>query len=309
MTYCSAPGKVIIFGEHAVLYGEPAIAVAINRRFHCDITESKGEKTTVNGLDFDPVKQPYLLNAINRLGIDEPLNIQTRSELISGAGMGSSAALTISSLGCLYSMKNKVDTETIAKTGFEVEYETQGRASPIDTSTSAYGGGVMLSSTREEGLLWSISKGRNTWNVHESGIPKLQLVLGNTGVHSSTPNLVHKIREFINRSTHARKIIKDIGITVRKGHEALNRGDLEVVGRLMDQNQLLLSYLGVSHPKLDALIDAARKHSYGAKLTGVGGGGVMIAITDEPEETSKAIEEAGGQAHVLTSTKKGLTFQ
>lgn len=309
MTYCSAPGKIILFGEHAVVYGEPAIAVAIDRRIHCDIRRSHDETTTINGLEFDPKKQTYLQCAMDTLGVREPLNIQTKSELLSGAGMGSSAALTISSLGCLLSLQGGFDLENAAKTGFEVEYQTQGGASPIDTSTSALGGEVMLSPTRVSGFCWTINKEDTTWNVHQSKTPKLKLVLGNTCVHSPTSKLVCKVKEAYNRSSMARDIIRDIGVVVKRGHEALMEEDLVEVGRLMDQNQSLLAHLGASHLKLDALIDAARPHSYGAKLTGVGGGGVMLALTDEPDEAAKAIEGAGGKAYILNSTTKGLAFE
>ncbi len=309
MVTCSAPGKVILFGEHAVVYGEPAVAIAIDKRFRCAMYPADGDVTTVNGLVFDPEKQNYLNCAMEKLGVTEKLDIYTSTELISGAGMGSSAAVTVASLRCLYEMMESVDKETLAKTAFEVEYKVQGNASPIDTSTSTEGGGIVVSSTKGPGFLWDINKGDKTWNIHKSDIPKLKLVLGNTGVHSPTGKLVAKIKEFYKRSSYARDIINEVGVLVERGHEALKTEDLVEVGRLMDQNQRLLSCLGVSHPKLDILIDAARKHSYGAKLTGVGGGGIMMALTDEPEETTKAIEEAGGQAYILTSTNKGLTFK
>ncbi len=305
----SAPGKIILFGEHAVVYGEPAIAIAIDKRFRCEISKSGQNRTTINGLIFDPEKQNYLNCAMEKLGIDEELEIHTSSELISGAGMGSSAAVTVASIACLRGLTDDIDKKNIAKMAFEVEYEVQGNASPIDTSTSTQGGGIILSPTKNSGFLWSIKKGETTWNIHKSDIPKLNLVLGNTGVHSPTGKLVAKIKEFYKRSFFARDIVNQVGLIVQRGHEALKNEDLVEVGRLMDQNQHLLSCLGVSHPKLDALIDAAREHSYGAKLSGVGGGGVMIALTDEPEETSKAIEEAGGQAYILPSTNKGLKLE
>ncbi len=309
MVRCSAPGKIILFGEHAVVYGEPAVAIAIDKRFRCEMSFIHGDVTTINGLVFDPEKQNYLDCAMDKLGVDESLEIYTSTELMSGAGIGSSAAVTVAYLGCLYGLREDVDKETVAKTAFEVEYEVQGGASPIDTSTSTQGGCVVISSSKGPGYLWGASKSGTTWNIHESDIPKLKLVLGNTGVHSPTGKLVAKIKQFYKRSDYAKDIVQEMGVLVQKGHRALKDEDLEGVGRLMDQNQRLLSCLGASHPKLDALIDAAREHSYGAKLTGVGGGGVMIALTDEPEETSKAIEGAGGKAYILSSTKRGLSFE
>lgn len=306
MVVYSAPGKVILFGEHAVVYGKPAIALAVNRRIYCDISEGE-DITTVNGREIDKEKQGYLSEVIEQTGVHHPLRINTDSELPSGAGMGSSAALTVSALGCLLNDKGDIEESKIAEEGFKVEYSVQGSASPIDTSTSTHGSAVMLSDRKLKDFLWNIEKGEKSWKVHHRDIPEIKLVIGYTGVHARTGPLVQKVRNFYEKSNFAQDIVDEIGEVVNLGSEALEENDLERVGELMNRNHKLLSILGISHPSLEALCQASRKYSYGAKLTGAGGGGSMIAITDEPSKVAEVIRMRGGTPYMLESTDEGLT--
>ncbi len=304
----SAPGKVILFGEHAVVYGEPALALAVNKRTTCKISPSDTE-TFVNGYPIERKYHSYILDCIDKVGTEKKLNIETESELPSGAGMGSSAAVTVSTLGCLRSfLGEEFEEEFIAKDAFDIEYEVQGGASPIDTSTSTHGNAVMVSEEKKEDFMWKINREDTTWNIHHREIPDIDFVVGDTGVHSPTGPLVKKVRKFYHKSNFAKEIIRDIGEIVIEGAESLENGDLEKVGKLMNKNHRLLSILGVSHPKLEKLIRGARKFSYGAKLTGAGGGGSMIALTDRPERVSEEIEKKGGTSYILKSTEKGLAL-
>ncbi|MFP4609109.1 MAG: mevalonate kinase [Candidatus Natronoplasma sp.] len=309
MTYCSTPGKVIIFGEHAVLYGEPAIAVAINRRFHCDITRAEREMSTVNGYPLARRYHSYMVECLNKLEVEDEFEIKTETELPSGTGMGSSAAITVAILGSLRKLlKKEVSEETVAKDAFSVEFDVQGNASPIDTSTSTHGEAIIVSEKKEKNFLWGIEKEGMRWNIHHRDIPDLTLVIGNTGVHSPTPPLVKKVRKFYERSNFAKEVIRDIGEIVRESSVLFEENDLEGLGELMDKNHQLLSILGVSHPKLEKLIKGARRYSYGAKLTGAGGGGSMIALTDRPDKVAEVIRKKGGEPYILNSTDKGLSY-
>lgn len=304
MVVCTAPGKVILFGEHAVVYGEPAVALAIDKRITCDV-EIMGDKTTVNGREISERYHSYILKAVERVGFDDELKIETKSEIPSGAGLGSSASITVAMISALLELKGEPGEEEVARNSFEVEYEVQGSASPIDTSTVTHGKAVMLSDERRSNFLWNIEKDGNSWNIHDTDIPEMQLVIGDTGVHAATGPLVKKVRTFYEKSNFAKEVVNDIGDLVREGCRALERGDLERVGELMNKNHKLLSILGVSHPKLDALVKAASSYSYGAKLTGAGGGGSMVALTDEPEKVAEAIERRGGTPYIVNSTKNG----
>ncbi len=303
----SAPGKVILFGEHAVVYGEPALSLAVDKRIKCKVSSSQS-KTYVNGYPINKKHHSYILECIDKLDTDENFEIETESDLPSGAGMGSSAAVTVSTLGALNEFLSKdFEEEKIAVDAFDVEYKVQGNASPIDTSTSTHGNALLISKEKKKDFLWRIEKENNIWNIHHQDIPDINLVIGDTGVHSNTGPLVKKVRRFYEKSNFAKEIIEEIGDIVTEGTKKLKNKELEKVGELMDENQRLLSILGVSHPKLEKLIRGARKHSYGAKLTGAGGGGSMIALTEKPKKVAEEIDKRGGTPYLIKSTNKGLT--
>lgn len=302
----SAPGKVILFGEHAVVYGEPAMAVAVDKRTTCKVVQTK-EETTVNGYPIDREYHSYILEALDCVEIESPLKIVTESDVPSGAGMGSSAAVTVATLASLHDIEGKVDEETIAREAFKVEWGVQGSASPIDTSTSTHGNAVMLSKEKGEDFLWNISKEGNEWNIHHSDIPDMQMVVGDTGVPAKTGPLVDKVRRFYMNNNFAKQIVEEIGNIVVEGSKALSDGDLKKTGELMDRNHELLTILGVSHPKLERLVKGARKYSFGAKLTGAGGGGSMVAVTDDPEKVADIIERRGGTPYIIDTTDKGFS--
>ena len=113
------------------------------------------------------------------------------------------------------------------------------------------------------------------------------------------------------RSSDPRKINKFSGRSInlalsRRGIEALRKGDYEAVGRTMSENQIMLKSIGVSSPELDNLIKAAAPTSLGAKLTGAGGGGCMVALTKNPKLTSDAIELAGGRTLISKLGSPGM---
>jgi mevalonate kinase len=306
----SSPGKVILFGEHAVVYGEPAVALAVTRRFNMQVEErGEGKGHLVDGHRMTKAHHSYFKYAVENYWEGGPLDIRTRSEIPSSSGMGSSAALTTSLMAALVAMSGgdiEGDRERIARQSFATEYGVQGRASPTDTSTATMGMGILLAKEPLEGLLWHVERGGAEWYIHSVDVPKLDIVVGFTGVKGNTGELVAKVRRFWESNNFAKETVSDIGRLTMEGVEALAAGDKERIGQLMDRNHQLLSILGVNHDRLQRLIDAARPHSYGAKLTGAGGGGSMIALTDEPERVSKAIEAAGGRPFIAEIGAPGV---
>jgi mevalonate kinase len=251
----------------------------------------------------------YFKHAVEHYWDGGPLEIRTRSEIPSSSGMGSSAALTTSLMGCLVELAGgsiDEERERIARQSFATEYGVQGRASPTDTSTATMGMGILLAKEPSEGLLWHIERGGAEWYIHQVEVPKLSIVVGFTGVKGNTGELVAKVRRFWDSNNFAKETVSDIGELAMEGVKALRAGDKELIGKLMDRNHQLLTILGVNHPKLQRLIDAARPYSYGAKLTGAGGGGSMIALTDEPDRVSKAIEAAGGKPSIAEIGAPGI---
>src|SRR5207247_5654920 len=138
----SAPGKLILFGEHAVVFGEPALATAINLR--AEVYARPHPEWRADGGSIDEPLYRYVRAAIAKVATAGPLWLEVRSMVPSGAGLGSSAAVTVATLGTLHGMGGSIDAKTIAREAFEVEHEVQGRASPIDTSTASAGGCLLV---------------------------------------------------------------------------------------------------------------------------------------------------------------------
>jgi len=305
MVSVSAPGKVILFGEHAVVFGEPALSIAIDRRFYLEAKE--GESFTVNRNPLTRKGNEYIRKAIDLLWNSKPLTIETRSEIPRAAGMGSSAAVAVATSAALLEMQGGFDEERVAKCGFQVEYEVQeGMASPIDTSTSTHGSGILVATQKHPNFLWQVQRWKKSWFIHHVDLPEMELVVGDTGIHAPTGPLVAKVHRFAERSQEAREAIREIGQITKKALRALQEGDLTSVGNLMNRNHELLVYLGVGHPLLEKFVKAARRRSYGAKLTGAGGGGSMIAMTEEPEEVVEALEALGARTYRVRTEKKGV---
>ena len=303
----SAPGKLIILGEHAVVYGKPAIALAIDRRIKC--TLSKASETTVNGRVFEEDKHPYLKHMM--LSSPHPIRIETESSIPPGSGLGSSAALSASFLKALGKLNgNELEGAGLAKAAFSVEYTVQGGASPLDTSASTHGNGVALNAPEDTGEhLWDITMNGRSWSVRDIKIPKMTLVVGYTGLHAATGPLVEKVRRYKEKNTFASDIVDEIGQITTDGLDALRKGDLVRLGKLMTRDHKLLSILGVSCNELNKMVNASLKYSYGAKLTGAGGGGSMTALTDEPEKVCDAIAAHGGKPFVVRTGEQGARYE
>ncbi len=304
MMEASSPAKAILFGEHAVVYGEPAIAIALDRRISVRVKESS--ETKVDGGRLTMRRHRYVRWAMNNLWNGPPLNFRIKSSIPGASGLGSSAALSCSVASLLRKMeKGSSSTDKVASDAFEIEYNVQGGASPTDTSCSAHGNGIMVNFEKGEDHLWSLSKGERTWHIHDLKVPEMTLVVGFTGKPSVTHLQVAKVRSFYERSGFARETVGEIGSLIGDAITALKREDLVEVGSLMNRNHSLLSILGASSKELQNLVDAAEPLSYGAKLTGAGGGGSIIALTDDPKRVADAIKNRGGRPYVVKKTQLG----
>ena len=304
MAGCSAPGKLILFGEHAVVFGDPALSTEVDLR--AEVYARPHTEWVADGQSLDAPRYAYVKAAMGKAGGSSPMWIEVRSALPEGSGLGSSAAVTVATLGALHRMRGSFDPPRIAREAFEVELAVQGRASPIDTSTATAGGAVLALPRKDQNLLWAVERNGKRWYLHHRYLPPFRLVVGFTGVSAATGPLVEGVRALVDTKPEAGEWVREIGEITIQGLRALQAKDWAAVGQLMDRNHELLNALGVGHPLLDKLVAAARPTSYGAKLTGAGGGGSMVALTDAPEETAKAIAAAGGRAFVVRAEPKGV---
>ncbi len=286
-----------------MVYGEPAIGLAINRRVSLTAEKSNNGNTRINNQRLSHYKHKYLIRAMEVVGCPHSLDIRTQSCLPSSAGLGSSAAITNVTTGMCHALKNSFTEMNIARDSFQVEYDIMGRASPLDTSTVAHGSAVLVDCKKGDNFLWKMERQDQEWFVHHVEVPKMSLVVGCTGIKGKTKELVDRVYRFQSHSGFAKDIIKEIGDITREGARALARNDLVRLGELMDKDHKLLCILGVTTPELEKLLSAARPSSYGAKLTGAGGGGCIIALTETPDKVCSAIQRIGGTAiSVLAST-------
>ena len=314
MVTSSAPGKVYLFGEHAVVYGEPAVPCAIELRAEVTVNRrEQGLRVQANDLSLDGFTVEYEGEASSRPDIDVSdslvdaavgyvneaiaqvedatnvedagFDVRIDSEIPLGAGLGSSAAVAVAAIDAgTRELGVELPPEEIAERAYQVEHAVQdGQASRADTFCSAMGGAV-----RVEGE-----------DCRQIDAPDLPFVIGYDGGAGDTGALVAGVRELRNQYEFAADTVEAIGDIVRSGEDALAAGDIEELGRLMNFNHGLLSALGVSSRSLDAMVWAARDaDAEGAKLTGAGGGGCIVAL-DDSHETITALEYTHGCENAL----------
>jgi mevalonate kinase len=309
--HASAPGKVILFGEHAVVYGEPSLSLALERRIRV-AGELGAESTTVNGEALDDHRHAYIATALRLQWRDGPVRLRTETELPQGGHVGSSAALSVATCAVLLRLERGENPPPadVARAAFETEYATQGAASPNDTTVATAGGAVLLNPTPVPGheALWRIQKGERAWHAHRIELPPLPLVVAHSGVRARTADQVAKVRRFVERNAFGRDLLREIGQLTREGVQALEARDLRRLGELMNRNHECLHTLGVDSPALARLVDAARRvpGTLGAKLTGAGGGGSLIVLSERPQAVRDELARLGAQAFLATPSPRGL---
>ncbi|WP_332450275.1 mevalonate kinase [Methanoculleus sp.] len=282
MATWSAPGKVFLFGEHAVVYGKPGVAMAIKPRVYVTVRQSRNPTRP---------KSPYIDECFRRMGVRG--SVYVHSQLQSSSGLGSSAAVTVATLCAINDEFNLGRTrEAIADIAFSIEKKVQkGRASPTDTYVCANGGMVLITGTSKRRL-------------PPQG---LQIVVGNTLVPHSTAKMVELVGDLQKKHPEiANPILDAIGnVTLAALHTINNPKEL---GQCMDMNNALLEALGVGHPASSKLVLAARASgAYGAKITGAGGGGCIIALCPRRAKSrvAGAIEACEGKAIITTIDTDG----
>ncbi|RMF89748.1 MAG: mevalonate kinase [Methanobacteriota archaeon] len=297
----SAPGKVILFGEHAVVYGEPAIAGAIDRRIYVSVERRSDGEVRISSSDEIEDGYPYVKRAaeltFDYLGERCGLDIKVESEFPPASGLGSSAAVSVSTVLAISTLLGReVERKDVARLGHMVEKKVQGAASITDSSVTTFGGVLFIKPKLE--VVEAIDAGN------------IPLVVGYTGKTGSTKELVEGVRTLREADPEiVDSIIHSIGRIAVRAKGVLERGG--DIGGLMNINHGLLESLGVGTEELSRYVYAARKAgASGAKITGAGGGGCMVAYAPENQRAvAKAIEDEGGLPFIVSIEKEGARIE
>jgi len=295
----TAPGKIILFGEHAVVYGKPAIAIPVSGMRATAWSEPGENGITINAMDVN--KKIKLSTDNNQFSVlaqsilaitdrHEPnLTINLTSKLPQGSGMGSSAATATAVCRALAGhLGVDLAANEISELVFEAEKIVHGTPSGIDNTVVAYEMPVYF------------VKGQNPETFEPGKL--FRLVIGDTGIEASTKKTVANVKKaWQNEPGLMEGYFDEIEKITRNGKIAIENGNAEQVGELMDKNHELLNSIGVGHKILEELVEMAReKGALGAKLTGGGGGGNMVALAEDKKTQKKiceAITEAGYSAY------------
>jgi mevalonate kinase len=302
----SAPAKAILSGEHAVVYGHPAVALpvrALSAEAELILTGSEGVGLKAPDLGIScrlpgavpaPMKPlAELLELVQRMWGKsfQGCEITLRSEIPISRGLGSGAAVSVALIRALASFAERdPDPEEDASLAFEIEKLHHGTPSGVDNETIAHGRPVFF--RKGEGVSF-LRTGR------------LQFVLADSGEAPATSHMVEKVAEALKHpASGAAGILERIGRITAQIPEPLSKGDVMTLGAMMAENHRLLVDLGVSTPGIDELCKAAAwAKAPGAKLTGAGGGGFIMALCPpgNPGLVAKALADAGAHTVIETS--------
>jgi mevalonate kinase len=304
-------GKVIIFGEHFVVHGVPGIVSAIDSTTDAEVIKTEAGIRIRDGRTgskgYAEEKRQQQVESIERILAEmgyEPgsvsLEIYLCGTLPGFSGLGASAASSVAIVRAISEELGKgLSDERVNEIAFEAEKAYAGTPSGIDNTASTFGG-----------LLWfkkNMIYGSN--EIERLKIKKpVEIVIGSTGLVANTKAMVEGVAQRKAREpAKYNPIFKRAGEIASEGKKALLDFDLATVGKLMDESHSLLQEIGVSSKELDYLVDLAkRKGALGAKLTGGGGGGCMVALTPSKklqETVASAIEGVGFQ---VLRTKIGV---
>ena len=314
----SAPAKIILFGEHFVVYNKPAILASVTKRIKVgahlnnsktiNIKSDLGIEASYKESDFNIIKGAndsqtilYPLYESARSVLSERhqilgLDILVNSEFPYGLGLGSSAASCVATVAAVDSLFHKPDKQYVCDKAIKSERLIHNNSSGADCYISTFGG-----------LIYYI---KNTGFNKIYCRKDLSLLIGNTGIRHSTGALVSSVKKFKdensslfnNLSRRAENICRD-------AFTAITKGDERKLGELMRENHTLLQQIGVSHDKIDYLVNVCVENgALGAKLTGAGGGGIMIALVPQEEKLKliSIIEKNGCECMAVEIDFNGL---
>ena len=323
-TSASAPGKIILFGEHFVVYDKPAILASLNKRIYVKVIRKHYEinnEIVINNELFGNKSYPISIfrnlkkrkiisdeyypilfitkKIFNENKYKESLEFTFKSDIPYGMGLGSSAAAAVATVAALSKIFNrKVEDKKILKLAIEAEKLVHKNSSGADCVISAHGGLIFFQ--------------KHTRFKKVAPKKELSFILINTGIRHSTGQLVNIVkkyqqqnpREFVDLCKTSEEITK-------RAARALEEGDNIMVGELMTENQRLLQKIGVSNKIIDRIINLSSEYgALGSKITGAGGGGCILVLTEQEnrENFISKIRKEGFECISVTLESRGLLY-
>jgi mevalonate kinase len=307
----SGYGKVILFGEHFVVHGVPGIVSAIDSTTDVEVKRI-GEGIAINderkgAKGYTEKKRAHQKESMERMlktmGIDPrkaALEIWLGGNLPGFSGIGASAASSVAIARALAEeCEMDLSDERINEIAYEAEKAYAGTPSGIDNTAATYGG-----------LIWfrrNLKGGPNT--IEKLGLREpVEIIIGNTGIVANTKEMVAGVADRKKRNPEKYNPLfrqsEELAFAARR---ALEEFDLRRVGRLMNENHRLLQEIEVSCEELDYLVNLAREQgALGAKLTGGGGGGCMVALTPGRKLQTTVAATMENEGYEVLSTKIGI---
>lgn len=305
MSIASAPGKIILFGEHAVVYGRPALAVPVTQvQASVEVMDSADAETWIEAPDislhttFSALAPTHPLrsvieNVCAALNIAPfpPLHITIHSSIPVASGMGSGAAVSVALIRALASyFRHPLPADEVNALAYETEKLHHGTPSGIDNTVISYAKPVYF--VRGQPI--------QAFNVARP----FSLVIADTGIAAPTRESVGDVRKLWEADKALwEAVFEQVGEIVRAAKNAIETGATDSLGPLMDANHALLQQMTVSSPELDRLVLAAKTSgALGAKLSGGGRGGNMLALVKPTaaDSVASALKSAGAKSTLIT---------
>lgn len=303
-------GKTILFGEHFVVYGLPAIASAITSETTARVKKIKGNnyklidnrpatpgyKKRKKEQQMDSTKRIFEFLEINPK--ETPVEIELSGNLVAASGVGASAASCAAIARALNEeFSLGLSKEKINQAAYEGEKGYHGTPSGIDNTAAVYGGLILFKKNLEGG--------ENT--IERINIKPIEIVLGDTGITSDTAEVVGDVKKEKEKNPEEfKKTFQEYNQTAEQALKAFKENNVEKIGKLMNKNHELLQKIGVSCKELEELVSIARENgAIGAKLTGTGRGGLMQALTPGKELQEKVASALKEKSENVFKTRIG----
>ena len=304
-----APGKIILFGEHFVVHGNRAILGAIDK--YATVTSEKtntenilissslGQASIQKDQDVDKVEKkfrPFFYIAkqvITKNNFDKGISIKIESDIPIGAGLGSSSACCVAAAASILNLFDKSDEKEILELSIQAEKTIFTNSSGADCTVSVHGG--IIEYQKEKGF--SKIDIENELNF---------LIIDSEQVHA-TDKVVEQVKKFKEENSNVfLELCSEEERLITKALDSMKNNDLETIGKCMAQNQMYLEQIGVSNDTLLSITKEIEKITFGAKITGAGDGGCIIALTEKDNDLSEYVNTTKYQTHQVSIQKTGM---